>query len=107
LDKIILWRWSEMYNSIFETVEKGSNTMHLVVSDEDYFLSYESLSEEATQDLVNNYFKFRGRDGVPRVVDVDHDRDRNRIKITIDVDYEREYKLEPMSIYEIGDEGSE
>lgn len=94
-----------MFNSIFETVVKGSNTIFLVLSEDDYFLSYESLSIDSAQELVNNYFKFRGKDGVPHVVDMDFDAATHRIKLTVDVDYERDYKLEPMSIIEFTNEG--
>lgn len=89
-----------MFNSIFETVVRGSNVIFLVLSEEDYFLSYESLSLDSTQELVDNYFKFRGRDGAPRVTDVDLDKSTHKVKIMVKVDYEKEHEMEPMSITE-------
>lgn len=86
-----------MYSSIYETVINGSNTVFLNIPEEEYFLSYENLSRENVQDLVDNYFKFTGRDGVPLVADIDVDKVINRIKVTVDVEYERHKKIEPAS----------
>jgi hypothetical protein len=86
-----------MYSSIYETVVRGSNTVFLNIPEDEYFLSYENLNRENVQDLVENYFKFRGRDGAPLVADINVDSITNRIKVTIDVDYETETKIEPAS----------
>ena len=87
-----------MYNNIYETVVKGSNTMFLGVAEADYFLSYDSLTVEAAQDLVENYFNFKGRDGAPKVIDVDQDNITHGIKITIKIEYDKETNREPSSV---------
>ena len=53
-----------MYSDIYEIVSDTSNTVSLVIHEKDYFLSYEDLTKENAQDLAENYFKFKGRDGV-------------------------------------------
>lgn len=88
----------ELYNNVYETVVKGSNTIFLGVTEEDYFLSYDSLTVEAAQDLVENYFNFKGRDGTPKVIDVDLNNITHGIKITIKVEYDKETNREPASI---------
>jgi hypothetical protein len=87
-----------MYNNIYETVVKGSNTMFLGISEEDYFLSYENLDNNSAQDLVNKYFRFKGRDGAPNVLDVDFDSVTHNVKITVEVNYDEENKAEPTNI---------
>ena len=88
----------EIYNNIYETVVIGSNTIFLGVTEKDYFLSYESLTVESAQDLVENYFNFKGRDGAPKVIDVDLDNITHGIKITINVEYDKDTNREPASI---------
>jgi hypothetical protein len=87
----------EMYNSIYETVIKGSNTVFLDLPEEEYFLSYNNLSRENVQDLVKSYFDFRGRDGVPLVGDINVDPITHKIRITVDVKYDSGCKIEPMT----------
>ena len=86
-----------MYRDIYEIVSNNSNTVNLVIHEEDYFLSYDDLDEENVKDLVENYFRFTGRDGIPVVADIDRDVNTHRIQIRIDVDYDRQFKLEPAS----------
>jgi hypothetical protein len=86
-----------MYSSIFETVLKGSNKVFLGIPEEDYFLTYENLDKESAQDLVINYFKYTGRDGIPEVKEIEKDPTTHRIVISIDVDHNRDTKLEPAS----------
>lgn len=86
-----------MYNDIYEIVSDTSNTVNLVIHEKDFFLSYDDLNKENAQDLVENYFKFKGRDGVPVVADIDYNQQTRRIQITVDMDYDRASKLEPAS----------
>jgi hypothetical protein len=83
-----------MYNNIYETVIKGSNTVFLDLPEDEYFLAYDNLSRENVQELVRNYFNFRGRDGIPLVADINVDAVTHRIKITVDMNYDRDTKLE-------------
>lgn len=86
-----------MYSSIYEAVSGDSNTVYLSVPEDDYFISYDNLSRENVQDLVENYFKFTGRDGLPVIADIDVDANTHKINITVDVDYDRDTKIEPAS----------
>ena len=86
-----------MYRDIYEIVSNNSNTVNLVIHEDDYFLSYDDLDKENVKDLVENYFRFTGRDGIPVVADIDRDVNTHRIQIRVDVDYDREYKMEPAS----------
>lgn len=85
-----------MYSDIYEAVLPGSDTVLLVMHERDYFQTYEDLTEENCEDLVVNYFRFTGRDGVPKVSNIDMNHNTGRIQITVDVDYDRDHKLEPM-----------
>lgn len=75
----------QMIENIFETTVMGSNIVFLNMPEEDYFLSYESVSMEAAEDLTRNYFIMRGREGVPKVKDVEFDEPSHRVKITLEV----------------------
>lgn len=77
-----------MYSSIHEVVREGSDTVLLAIPEQEYFLSYESLTLESAQELVENYFKYRGRDGIPKVTDVDFNSITRSVKITVGVTYE-------------------
>ncbi len=90
-----------MYDYIFETVVKGSNTMFLDMDAEDYYLKYDSLSEKNAQDLVNQYFKTKGKDGIPHVTGVDTDPSTHRIMVVIEVQQRRNTKLEPYVIPDV------
>ncbi|HCW04518.1 MAG TPA: hypothetical protein DGK91_08315 [Clostridium sp.] len=84
-----------MYSDIYEIVSDTSNTVSLVIHEKDYFLSYEDLTKENAQDLAENYFKFKGRDGVPVVTDINRNANTGRIQVTVKMEYERDFKLEP------------
>lgn len=86
-----------MYRDIYEIVSSDSKTVNLVLHEDDYFLSYDNLSRENVQDLVENYFRFTGRDGIPVVADIDQNVTNHRIQITVDMDYDRDFKMEPAS----------
>ena len=89
-----------MFDSIFETVIKGSNTIFLDLPEVDYNLSYESVSIESAQDLIENYFKNRGKDGLPEVKDVNLNLFTHNIEITAVVNQNIENNLKP---YEVPD----
>lgn len=75
-----------MIENIFETVIMGSNKVFLNMPEDDYFFSYDFLNIESAKDLVETYFRLRGRDGIPHVVDIEHDAPTHRVKITLEVD---------------------
>ena len=87
-----------MFDNIFETVVKGSNTVFLDIPEDDYFFRYESLREDAAQELVNDYFIARSRDGIPHVTDISFDALTHRVKIMVEVDHKREHKLDQYQI---------
>lgn len=87
-----------MFDNIFETVVKGSNTVFLDIPEDDYFFRYESLSEDSAQELVSDYFITRARDGIPHVKDVTFDGLTHRVRVTVAVDHKRENKLDQYQI---------
>ena len=87
-----------MFSNIFETVVKGSNTIFLDIPEKDYFFSYDTISKKSAQDLTDNYFKIKSKDGVPSVVDINLDASTHRVKILLEVEYNRQHKLEHYSI---------
>lgn len=87
-----------MFDNIFETVVKGSNTVFLDIPESDYFFRFESLTEEAAQELVNDYFVTKSRDGIPHVKDVTFDASIHRVKITVQVEHNRGHKLDQYQI---------
>jgi len=87
-----------MFDNIFETVVRGSNTVFLDIPESDYFFSYESLSIENAQELADDYFVTRARDGVPHVKDITFDASIHRVKIIIEVEHNRENKLDHYQI---------
>ena len=83
-----------MFNDIFDTIIKGSNTMFLDIPEDEYYLSYNDLSYENAQGLVDSYFLTKGKDGIPKVIDTNIDPVTHRVKITLEVEMDREHKLE-------------
>ena len=87
-----------MFDNIFETVVKGSNTIFLDIPEKDYFFSYNTISPKSAQDLTDNYFKMKSKDGIPHVVDINFDALTHRVKIILEVEYVRQHKLEHYNI---------
>ncbi len=79
-----------MIENMVETDIIGTNTVYLSIPEEDYFLSYESVTMNAAEEITRNYFLFRGREGRPSVKDISFDEPLHRVKITLEVeaDYE-------------------
>ncbi|ERI90257.1 hypothetical protein JK636_05390 [Clostridium sp. YIM B02515] len=77
-----------MIENIMETTVMGSNIVFLNIPEEDYFLSYDSVTREAAQEITSNYFLMRAREGVPKVKDIQFDEPSHRVKITLEVDLE-------------------
>jgi len=76
-----------MIENVFETIIMGSNTVFLDIPEEEYLLKYASLSLDSAQNLADYYFKYRGRNVMPKVKDIDLDSDTHRVKITVEVKY--------------------
>lgn len=87
-----------MFESIFETVVMGSNTVFLDIPENEYFLSYDDLDRASVEELVKNYFLMNGKDGIPIVKDLEYDLNTHRVKITVDLQHERDYKLEAYQV---------
>jgi len=75
-----------MIENIMETTIVGSKTVYLNIPEEDYFLTYETVTREAANEITQNYFLMRGREGRPEVKDVEYDEPSHRVKITLEVD---------------------
>lgn len=84
-----------LFEDIFETVIKGSNTIFLDVNEADYYLSYNTINRNAAEEITNNYFRLKQKDGVPEIVDITEDKFTHTIKITIQVDSLSDSKLKP------------
>lgn len=74
-----------MINNIVETDIIGTNTVYLNIPEEDYFLSYDSITRNNAEELTNTYFLLRGREGIPEVRNVEFDEPSHRVKITLEV----------------------
>lgn len=90
-----------MFENIFETVIKGSNTEFLNIPEEDYFLSYDSITYDAAEDITQNYFRMKGKDGEPRVIDINFDSNAHVVKIALEVKYDRDHKLETIGVPDV------
>lgn len=75
----------KMINNIFETTVVGSNTVYLNIPEEDYFLSYDSITRSAAEEITKTYFLLRSRDGIAEVRDIEFDEPSHRVKITLEV----------------------
>jgi len=74
-----------MINNVFETSVIGSNIVYLNIPKEDYFLSYDSITRKAAEEITNTYFLLRSRDGIPEVLDIELNEPSHRVKITLEV----------------------
>ncbi|WP_034868996.1 hypothetical protein [Clostridium lundense] len=74
-----------MVESVFETIIMGSNTVFLDMPEDEYLLKYTSLSLDSAQNLADYYFKYRGRDVMPEVKDIDLNPDTHSVKITVEL----------------------
>lgn len=83
-----------MFESILETVSEGSNTIFLDIPEKDYFFSYNTISETSAQELTDNYFKTKAKDGIPHVKEINFDSSTHKVKILLEIDYNRQHKLE-------------
>lgn len=82
-----------MFDNIFETVCEGSNIIFLDIPEQDYFC-YNTISEKSAQELTDNYFKTKAKDGIPHVKEITFDSSTHKVKILLEVDYNRQHKLE-------------
>lgn len=98
LDKINAWRCVVVFENVFETVIKGSSTIFLDVNEDDYFFSYDSISKDAADEITNNYFRMKQKDGIPHVVDITHDNFSHTVKITVQVEQSEKLNLGPYVI---------
>ena len=83
-----------MMEDIFETVKEGSNTVYLSMPKKNFLFKYNNLNRDSAQNLVDNFFVEKGRDGIPKVKEISCDNYSRIMKITVDVDYNRNFKLE-------------
>jgi hypothetical protein len=74
-----------MFEDVFETVIKGSNTVYLNIPDDKYFVNYDEINNTAAEEIANNYFYSRGRNVIPFVEDIDYDASIHNIKINVKV----------------------
>lgn len=87
-----------MMEDIFETVSEDSNTVYLDMPKKDFLFKYNNLNRDSAQNLVDNYFKEKGREGIPQVKEISLDDSRGVMKITVAVNYHRNFKLEEYKI---------
>lgn len=82
-----------MYDDVFENVTDNSDIVFLDMKKEDFMSKYDSVGKDSAQDLVNNYFKVKSKDGIPEVTDVAVDSNGGRVRIVVHVNYDRDEKL--------------
>lgn len=78
-----------MFENVFETVIRGSNTIFLNIPENDYFLNYKDIDIESAEEITGNYFDVKGKDGIPHVKNVDFDSSTHKVKIAVDVEKDR------------------
>jgi hypothetical protein len=83
-----------MIENMVETDIIGTNTVYLSIPEEDYFLSYESVTVDAAEEITRNFFLMRGREGRQTVKDISFDEPLHRVKITLEV--EQDYETDKM-----------
>lgn len=83
-----------MLDNVFETVVWGSNTVFLDLPKEEFLFVYDNVDRDSAQNLVDNYFKEKARDGIPYVKELSLDNYTGMIKITVEVNHDRNFKLE-------------
>jgi len=89
-----------LFENIFETVIKGSNTIFLDVNDDDYYLSYKTVNKKSAEEITNNYFSLKQKAGVPNIIDIYEDKFTHTVKITVEVDSPNNSKLRPFMVRE-------
>lgn len=83
----------EMLENIVETDIFGSNTVCLNIPEEDYFLSYETVTKDAAEEITRNFFLMRGREGIPEVKNIEFIEPLHSVRITLSVkEQEGSYK---------------
>ena len=87
-----------MFENIFETVIKGSNTIFLNMSEEDFFSSYDSISKKSAEEITDYYFRMKQKDGTAKVIDIYRDESSHCIKITLEVDPNDSKQVKPYYI---------
>lgn len=90
-----------MLDNVFETVVWGSNTVFLDLPKEEFLFVYDNLDRDSAQNLVDNYFREKGRDGIPYVKEISLDNYTGKIKITVEVNHDRNFKLEDYKVPDI------
>lgn len=84
-----------LYENIFETIIKGSNTIFLDMAEDDFFSSYSDISMKAAEDITDYYFKMKQKDGCPKVLDIYKDETSHSVKITIEVNPKQSISVNP------------
>ncbi len=74
-----------MFEDVFETVIKGSNTVYLNIPEDEYFINYDEINNTAALEIANNYFYSKGRNVIPSVEDIDYDESIHNININVKV----------------------
>ncbi|AAK79241.1 hypothetical protein BJV85_002727 [Clostridium acetobutylicum] len=84
-----------MFDSVYETfISKDDNRVCLDIPKNDFLFSYEDITKDTAKDFVNNYFREKGREGIPNVTDVSIESDV--IRLYIKIDYSESQK--PMNV---------
>jgi hypothetical protein len=81
-----------MIENIIERTMPGTNTVYLNIPEEDFFLSYETVTMDAAKEIAQTYFLYRTRDGFFDVKNIDFYEPHHRVTITLEV---RENEGEP------------
>lgn len=76
-----------MFNNVYETILKGSDTIFLQVPEEDFNFSYNHISLNNSQDFADNYFTVKSKDGIPYVENVYLNESTHMVTMAVKVDY--------------------
>lgn len=76
-----------MFDNVYETILKGSETIFLQVPEEQFNFSYDHISIRNSQDFANNYFTVKSKDGIPNVENVYLNESTHMVTMAVKVDY--------------------
>lgn len=76
-----------MFDNVYETILKGSDTIFLQVPEEEYNFSYDHISIRNSQDFANNYFTVKSKDGMPYVENVYLNESTQMVTMAVKVNY--------------------
>lgn len=83
-----------MFDNVYESFGKNRDVMCLIIPKKDFLFSYEDINKETANDFADNYFKAKGREGIPQVKDVQIEDAMIKFYVSVD----RSESEKPMNV---------